>query len=303
MNRRNLIVLGIAVALGLIAVILANSYFSGVEERQERIAQEQQLSRIVVATQPLEFGTPLSTENIRLQNFPASSVPQGAFRTIQGALKDGRVVLRPIVPGEPILASKVSGTDGRAVLSANLPETARATSIPITDVTGVAGFARPGDMVDVILTRKIPGPGAEEADLMSDVIMERVPLLGINQDANENATEPSVGKTATLQVDLYQAQKLALASRLGTLSLALRNVENDTPEAALTVTARDLGGRNLYIPARNDRRDQPVRTAPAPRPRTRNSNQAAPPRYRGPTMTIIRGTEGEDYPVKRMGGR
>ncbi len=300
MNRRNLIVLGIAVALGLIAVILANSYFTGVEERQERIAQEQQLSRIVVATQPLEFGTPLSTENIRLQNFPASSVPEGAFRTIEGALNDGRVVLRPIVPGEPILASKVSGTDGRAVLSANLPETARATSIPITDVTGVAGFARPGDMVDVILTRKIPGPGAEESDLMSDVIMERIPLLGINQDANENATEPSVGKTATLQVDLYQAQKLALASRLGTLSLALRNVENDTPEAALTVTKRDLGGRNLYIPARNE---QPTRSIPAPRSQARSSRQSTPAKPRGPKMTIIRGTEGEDYPVKRMGGR
>lgn len=301
MNRRNLIVLGIAVALGLIAVLLANSYFSGIEERQERIAQEQQLARIVVASQPLEFGTPLTTENVRLQNFPASSVPQGAFRTIQGALKDGRVALRPIVPGEPILASKVSGTDGRAVLSANLPEGARATTIRINDVTGVAGFARPGDMVDVLLTRKIPGPGADESDLMTEVIMERVPLLAINQVASENATEPSVGKTATLQVDLYQAQKLALATRLGTLSLALRNVENDTPQAGFAVTQRDLGGSGLYIA---DRSPGPIRSAPLPpRQQIINAGASAPARPSGPTMTVVRGTEGEDYPVKRLGGR
>ncbi|MBV7265862.1 Flp pilus assembly protein CpaB [Erythrobacter ani] len=300
MNRRNLIVLAIAVAIGIFAVILANAYFTGVEERQEAIAQEQQLSRIVVATQPLEFGSPLTAENIRLQNFPASSVPQGAFRTIEGTLDGGRVALRPIVPGEPVLASKVSGSGGRAVLSANLPEGMRAVSVAVTEVTGVAGFARPGDVVDVILTRQIPGPGADASDLMTDVIMERVPLLGINQIASENATEPTVGKTATLQVDLFQAQKLALATRLGTLSLALRNVENDAAQAALTVTARDLGGRNLYIPARNEGSGpiaQAQFTPSAPRA------AAAPARPRGPTMTIIRGTEGEDYPVDRAGGR
>lgn len=301
-NKRNAIVFGIAVVLGLIGVLLANAYFTGVEERQERIAQQQDLVRIVVATQPLDFGAPLTVENTRLQNFPADSVPQGAFRTVNGALDGGRVVLRPIVPGEPILASKVSGAGGRAVLSANLEDGKRAVAVPVTAVTGVAGFVRPGDTVDVLLTRKIPGPGAQSEDLMSDVILERVRVLAINQVASEQATEPQVGKTATLEVDLYQAQTLAIATKLGTLSMALRNVENDTPQSGVTITARDLGGRNLYIPSRTPAAPQAVAYSPSSQSGNR-STTSAPAKPRGPTMTVVRGTESEDYSVNRLGRR
>ncbi|WP_128891678.1 Flp pilus assembly protein CpaB [Erythrobacter sp. HKB08] len=304
MGNRNLLILIGAIVIGLIAVFLANSYFSGVEQRQERVAEEQQLTRIAVATQPLEFGAPLTPENVRLQNFPAASVPEGAFTNLEQLLNGSRVALRPIVPNEPILASKVSGLDGRAVLSANLPEGMRAVSIPVGAVTGVSGFVRPGDVVDVLLTRKIPGEGARAEDLMVDVIMERVPVLAINQTASENATEPQVGKTATIQVDLFQAQKLAIAEKLGTLSLALRNVESDDAEAALTVTSRDIGSGGYYIAARQ----QPAAPAPTnfyPAAQT----QAAPAAgsvsraITGPSMTIYRGTDGEEYPVGRLGGR
>src|SRR5260370_42176747 len=104
MQNRNWIVLAVAIVLGLVAVLLANSYFSGVKEKQERLAQQQAMARIVVAAQPLEFGTKLTPQNVRMQNFPASSVPEGAFRSIDDALKDNRVALRPIVVNEPVLA-------------------------------------------------------------------------------------------------------------------------------------------------------------------------------------------------------
>jgi len=168
-GNRNLIFLAVAVVVGLIAVVLANSYFSGVETRQERVAAEQRLARIVVATQPLEFGQPLTAQNLRLQNFPQASVPQGAFRSVEEAMRGGRVALRPIVPGEPVLRDKVSGTDGRAVLAANLSEGMRAVSIPVSATTGVSGFVRPGDTVDVMLTRSLG-----ESDYMTDVILEDV---------------------------------------------------------------------------------------------------------------------------------
>lgn len=309
MGNRNLGILAIAVVLGLIAVILANSYFSGVEQQQERVAQQQQLARIVVATQALEFGAPLTRENLRLANFPADAVPQGAFTTVEQALQGGRVALRPIVPGEPVLADKVSGTDGRAVLAANLPPGMRAISVPITAVTGVSGFVRPGDTVDVILTRQIPGDGAESQDIMSDVILERVPVLAINQTASEKETAPQVGNTATLQVDLYHAQKLVVANRIGTLSLALRNVETVDPEARTTVTVRDLGGRNLRIGARNTGRGSSVQPQPvimqAPmvqQAALQGQGPVASPLITGPSMTIYRGTEATSYPVDRSRG-
>ena len=310
-GQRNLVIIGVAVLLGLFAMYIANSYFSGVELNQARVAQEQKLARIVVASQPMAFGTKLTADNLRLQNWPASSVPQGAFASLDVALAHNRVALRPIVVGEPVLADKVSGLDGRATLAANLPAGMRATSIPITNVTGVAGFALPGTSVDVILTRQIPGDGAGQADQMSDVILENIHILAIDQLADEKTGEPKVGTTATLQTDLYGAQKLAIAQKIGTLSLALRNVENQEPGALTTVTVRDLPGGRLYKAARS----QPTAQAlPAILPQLFGALlPKAPVGVKlpgaisifpgGPIMSVYRGTEKADYPVTTLGGR
>ncbi len=312
MGPRNLAILAIAVVLGIIAVVLANAWFSGVEDQQERVAQEQQLSRIVVATQPLQFGSPLTTENLRMQNFPAGSVPAGSFNSMEDAMMGGRVALRPIVPGEPILADKVSGAGGRAVLSAILPEGMRAISIPVTAVSGVSGFVRPNDTVDIFLTRQIPGLGAGADDLMTDVIMEGVQVLAVDQVASEDATDPAVGSTAVLQVDQFGAQKLVLANRLGQLTMALRNVENQEPGPMLTVTSRDLGDPSIYLAGQ--RTAPSANSAPAspqfifaPPGYAGGPQQAsgppAPPLHTGPTMSVIRGTESTEYPVGRFRGR
>ena len=299
MQGRNLIMLGIAVVLGLLAVVIANAYFSGVEQRQVATAQQQNLARIVVATRPLEFGGKLALENVRMQNWPADSVPEGAFRTIEEATKGGRVVLRPIVVGEPILASKVSGTDGRAVLSANLPEGQRAIAIPVSAVNGVAGFVRPGDVVDVLLTRQIPGEGATGDDLMVNVVLEKVQVLAIDQSANEADTAPKVGATATVQVDMYGAQKLILAQRIGSLSLALRNVQSQMQDNFAVVTARDLGGGGLY---RGARRTPTMAMGPTTFAAPGAAGVMVPSRPTGPSMTVFRGTGATEYEVRKGWG-
>ncbi|MCA0910399.1 Flp pilus assembly protein CpaB [Qipengyuania gaetbuli] len=306
MQGRNLLIAGIAVFLGLVAVYLANAYFSGMEEQQEEIAEQQQLARIVVASQPLAFGQQLTDTNVRLVNWPSDSVPQGAFTSLEQAMLGGRVALRPIVPGEPVLASKVSGDNGRATLASNLPEDMRAVSIPINDVSGVGGFVRPGDVVDVILTRQIPGEGAQQTDKMTTVALENVLVLGIDQVADENNTEPVLSKTATLQTDIYGAQKLALAREIGVLSLALRNVENQEVGATETVVANDLGGEGRYVYRRMGGAAPAVATpsySAAPRGASSAPQQAsAPARPRGPTMSVVRGTEAETYSVEALRG-
>jgi pilus assembly protein CpaB len=313
-QRRNMIIVGIAVFLGAIAVILANSYFTGVEQRQEQIAEEQRLARIIVATQPMEFGEPLTTENIRLQNWPAQSVPEGAFLTVADALKDNRVALRPIVPGEPILASKVSGTDGRATLAALLPEGMRAVSIPINNVNGVAGFVLPGTTVDVLLVRQIEGEGADSQDMRADLLMENVQVLAVDQLANEKQGEPKVSRVATLAVTPYDAQRLAVANRMGTLQLTLRKVESaalDDPvegRLARTVTSRQLGVPRIVIAgSRNSGGGGGGRVSSAPAmasispPSVANASMNIPA-YSGPAMTVVRGTEPTNYQVGPLGG-
>lgn len=296
MSRQNQIALGIAILIGLVAVFIANAFFSGVQENGETQIKSAQLTRIVVASQAIEFGKPLTNTNTRLADWPAGTVPAGAFANLADAQRN-RIALQAIAAGEPILAARVTGSDGRATLANALPAGMVAISIPISDVTGVSGFVRPGDLVDIMLTRQIPGDGAGQQDKMTDVIMRKVAVLGIDQVADKSKTEPATGKTATVQVDTLGAQKLALARELGTLSLGLRSLASvDDTGPSRTVLARDLAGRQLFIARRDTAAPAPQRMAASPVP----AMPATPPRYYGPTMTVYRKGKPTDYEVRHV---
>lgn len=310
MQTRNWALLAVAAVIGIIAVIIANAWFSGMEQRQddaEAALREQEMVQIVVASQGLEFGTPLTDQNVRLQPWPASSVPEGAFLSVEQALLDGRSATRPMVPGEPVLASKVSGVDGRATLAALLPEGLRAVSLPVDAIRGVGGFILPGSAVDVILTRRIEGPGANRDDLRSDVLLENVQVLAVDQSSNDNEAEPRVGDTVTLAVSLRDAQRLAVAQGLGTVSLALRNVTDPTLSGTDeetnvgTITSANLGSSGFYIPAQRAPTPVTVVSSSSTPSRSQPSQVSAPVRP-GPRMIIVRGTQTVSYPVERIGG-
>src|SRR5918994_7286170 len=144
-RRQSVLVIGIAVLLGLIAVYLVNAYLTGAERQQE--AKAIQTTRIAVARIPLPFGTRITPQNVQFIDWPVNSVPQGAFRAMEELTPAGNthVVLRPIEVGEPVLRSRLSGEGGRATLSALLAPDMRAAAIRINDVAGVSGFALPGD--------------------------------------------------------------------------------------------------------------------------------------------------------------
>ncbi len=291
MNRRNIIILIAAALFGLVAVIIVNAWFSGVEEEQERLAAETPLAKVVVASQPMEFGAPLTQDNVRLVDWPARSVPPGAFNNTETVLNGTRVALRPILVGEPILAERVSGTDGRAAISSNIPEDMRAMTIRVNEISGVGGFVVPGDVVDVILTRQMRGEGATQNDVVNAVILESVQVIAIDQRSNDKNTDPKVVNSATVLVSPYDAQKLILAARLGSLSLTLRNIEDQTTGATTMVTGREIAGSGFYVPPRNEA------------PQASGSVTRAEAAYTGPTMTVVRGVKGTDYKVKRNGRR
>jgi pilus assembly protein CpaB len=300
MNRRNAVIAGIAVVLGLFAVYMANAWFTGVETQQARVAEQQQLVRIAVANQDLEFGSALTQDSVRLTNWPAQSVPQGAYTEadVQRLLTGGNVAIRPITRGEPILLSRISE---RAVLSANLPADMRAVTVPVDAVSGVAGFVTPGDVVDVLLTRQIPGDGAQADDKMVNVLLERAQVLAIDLRAGEGNSEAALGKTATLQVTPRDAQKLVLATQVGRLSLALRNVEDVSGSSRAIVSTRDLGG-GLYMRARPTGGAAPRQAAAASVATLPGVAVAAVPRRpSGPTMTVVRGTAVNVEEVQRYG--
>lgn len=311
MNRQGVIALAAAIVIGLVAVFFANTFLSGVQQQSDDVIKKARLTRIVVATQAIEFGSALTNTNVTLSDWPAANVPPGAFTSIEQATRN-RVALQPLVNGEPILASRVSGTDGRATLSVNLPTGKVAVSIPINEVAGVGGFVRPGDMVDVLLTRQIPGLNSMTTDKMTVVVLQAVPVLAIDQVADKAKTEPAVAKTATLQVDGLGAQKLTLARELGSLTLALRNVTTPVIAGAPAVTARDLGGSGVRLAIGSP--------APMMRPAVGIMSRAiitsadrlpvipvgagssrarlpVVPRSAGPMMTVYRKTQPTEYEV------
>lgn len=316
LGNRNILIIALAAFVGIIAVIIANSYLVGAEKQRDTVAEQGRLIQIAVARVPLAYGEALTAENIRMVSWPSTSMPVGAFQSPKGLYGgEPRVVLRPIEVGEPILPGKITGFGGRASLSELLETDMRAVAVRINDVAGVAGFVLPGDRVDVLLTRtpKLDGE-VGEVEPVTDILLQNVGVMAIDQSPSEKTDKPTVGKTATLTVDQQGAQKLALAGQVGTLSLALRNAANQDEFMSQTVGTRDLGqgntGVSLYAGAGERREATPAFAVnPFPYP-----TQAVPAVRRGATVParprpansvgveIVRGTTSTNYDVTRQGG-
>jgi pilus assembly protein CpaB len=144
-------------------------------------------------------------------------------------------VLTPNEANETILSSKITGPGQRATLSATLQDGMRAVTIRVNDVEGVAGFVLPGDRVDVALTRQL-----DKAAATTDVVLQNTRVLAVDQTADERNDKPSVVKAVTLEVDTADAQKLALAASVGSLSLMLRKAGEVATETTKRVTLSDL---------------------------------------------------------------
>ncbi len=247
MRMRAIWMLGLALLLAVGSVYLARNWLENQVQPvivKEQKAPEIPITKVVVAGTGLQFGNVLRREHIRLADWPAAAVPPGSFTSIDELLdgQEERVVMRPIEPNEPILKSKVSGFGGRAILSSMIAPKMRAMTIRINDVTGVAGFVLPGDRVDMILTRERGGSP------ITDILLQNIKVLGIDQDANQNRQSPGVVRAMTFEVTPTQSQKLVLAQQVGTLSLALRHTTNVEAIQPQTVSLRDLRVGEANIP-------------------------------------------------------
>jgi pilus assembly protein CpaB len=236
------VMIGFAVLFGLLAVFIAQSWLNSQAEMRMKSLEAQKKTiatqTIVVASKSLRFGSELGSMSMREIAWPEGAVPNGAFKKISDVTGKGRrVVLTAIEENEPILSSKITGAGQRATLSAMIADGMRAVTIRVNDVEGVAGFVLPGDHVDVALTRQ-----ADKAAATTDVVLQNIKVLAIDQIADERADKPSVARSVTLEVDLAAGQKLALASSIGTLSLVLRKAGEVAFDASRRITLGDLLG-------------------------------------------------------------
>jgi pilus assembly protein CpaB len=296
-----MIALAVALVLGILAVYLANAYIGRTD--QKVAALQTGTTKVAVAAIPLDYGTELTPDKVKFVDYPSSSLPVGIFSNYNQLAPTGkkRVVLRPIAVNEPIMATKLAGEGLGPSIAYLLPDGMRAAAVRINDVSGVAGFVQPMDTVDVLITRSLPGA---ENRLVTDVLLLAVKVIAIDQNAQGADGKPIVAKTATLEVNPTDAQKLALAQQVGQLSLVLRKPgEQQDLGRVATVSMNDLrysyygGAAPAAAPAQ-------VTTAAAPRRviiRRPAPVRSAPPRPVTNSVEVVRGTTGSNYEVGGYG--
>ena len=304
LRRQSLIALVAAVILGLIAVYLVNIFLVKSEERI--VASPLGTTKVAVASVPLDYGVEVTPDKVRFVDYPTASLPPGSFRTAADLLPLGkrRVALRPIQINQPLLAADLKGEGQGASIAALLPDGKRAAAVRINDVSGVAGFVQPNDSVDVLITRQAIGDGRDAQ--VTDVLLQNIRVIAIDQDAKGAEGKPLVAKTVTLEVNPLEAQKLALGQQVGQLSLVLRKpgVEQDNPLVE-TVSLEDLRYSN-YGGATYARPMSTSATEPMPPPRVnvvrlrapqRAPVRAAPAKPATTRVEITRGTTSSTYEV------
>lgn len=280
MRSRGALMLFIAAIAGLAAVLLAARWMQN---------QGGDKGRIAVANVDISLGSRLSPEMLRMADWPAGSVPEGAFNDADNL--NGRVLLVSMQRGEPLTETRLAPIGTKGGLSAVVPEGKRAMTVRVNDVVGVAGFALPGTFVDVMVNTQEEGSSRGDRDRsISKIVLERILVLAVAQEADRDATKPKVVNAVTLEVTPIQAEMLDLARSVGTLSLVLRN-QTDPASAQATggATKSELLGlvKAAPVPAPAPMRVRHVAVrAPAPAPVVVAT--PTPPRH---CVDVIRGLD------------
>ena len=222
-NLRPLLLILLSLLIGAIAVALAVRWIG--------LRTEVATTKVVVASRDLVFGTQLKEGMLEVIDWPATGAlkdPVSDPRTIYQ-----RVINTQVLRGEPLLNSKLAAQGEKAGLSALLHEGSRAVTVRVNEIVGVAGFALPGNYVDVMVhaSDKNNRP-------ISKIVLERILVLALAQDASTGETKPRVVNAVTLEVTPQQAEQIDLARSVGSLSLVLRS-QVDTGRVSTTGVRMD----------------------------------------------------------------
>lgn len=221
-NTRALVVLGLAVLAGLVTVVLAARWMT------QRTGDS---ARLVVAARDVDLGTPLDATMVTTINWSGAVLPEGGFRDPKEL--EGRVVRAAVARGEPLLEPRLAPKGTKGGLSAVIAPGKRAITVKVNEVVGVAGFALPGSYVDVMVHTTMDDAQRGQGAALSRIVLERILVLAVAQEASRDETRPKVVNAVTLEVTPTEAELLDVARSVGNLSLVLRNQvdQQSTPTA------------------------------------------------------------------------
>lgn len=230
-NSRSFLMLVVAAIAAMFAVVVAVKWLN---------KQAGQVEQVVVAARNISFGQKISEGDLTLIKWPAGKVPNDTFHDLKPLI--GRTIKSALVINEPVLGSKLAPEGVNGGLSAVIPEGKRAITVKVNEVIGVAGFALPGNFVDIIVnTKKEDGSGdLRNAKSISKTMLEHIMVLAVGEEVDRDDTKPKKVNVVTLEVSPEQAEMIDLARSVGELSLVLRNQADGAASATSGVTLTQL---------------------------------------------------------------
>lgn len=249
------LVLVIGMGLAGFAVFMAKDFINAyqTELASERAARAQMVPTVdvFVTTRSLRYGELLKPEDVRVVKWPENAIPGGAFQTKEAIFTEGeetenlRTVIRAMEKDEAIMAIKVTGPGEDAGVSSRLAKGMRAFAIKVDVASGVSGFLRPGDKVDIYWTGQNYNPNGDGGggSELTKLIETNVKIMAIDQIADEDRNNPTIARTVTVEATPLQVAGLAQAAATGRLALSLVGAEDTDEIENVEVDARILLGR------------------------------------------------------------
>lgn len=257
------LVAGVALAGG--AVYMAKNYIGAYQAELARVQQNQTQAVptqiVYVANRTLKYGETLKKEDVRAVAWPQSALPQGTFNDLEvlfpATTNEVRLIVRPMEKDEALMAVKVTAPGEDIGLTTRLEKGMRAFAIRVDVASGVSGFLRPGDRVDVYWTGRV-----ETANGVGDVtklIDTSISLIAVDQN-EETVNGARIARTVTVAVRPEQVAALAQAQSTGSLSLSLVGVGDNTELAEIQVDQMSLLGLEQATPQAEKPRECSIRT-------------------------------------------
>jgi pilus assembly protein CpaB len=209
---------------GLAAMLASVMVYSALKRREAEVQNAMSHNvEVVVAAMDLPLGTKIEIGEVKTARWSADSLPDGSYTDPKQVI--GSYVKNSLVANEPIVQAKLfTGDKTAGVMPLLIPFGMRAVSVPVDEVSDVAGFVLPHTRVDVLVATQSEGAGDKA---FSKVILQNVEVLAVAQEVEQKKDEPEIVKVVTLLVTPQESERLALASHSGTLRLAMRNYNDN----------------------------------------------------------------------------
>lgn len=238
MDKKKLMLLLGALVVAVGTALAAKSMFTGAAAPEAEAAQKApQGPKVLVAQRGLPVGTIVTADSVAFQQWPKEMVQDVYFLDGEADMNKllGTVVRHPITAGQPLTQGALVAPGDRGFLAAALGPGMRAVTITVSQRTGVGGFVFPGDRIDLMLTQSVKGNGDGGGQLKAtETILRNLRVLATDHTTESKTTDGKTVvknfRTVTLEVTPKMAEKIQVATTIGTLSLALRALADNQAE-------------------------------------------------------------------------